>query len=77
MEDLQFNIVESEYYRKGSKYAGGGQGRGGVTRPTLMKYLSLVHNNILDRLGMLIPNRFGAIFDGHLSIPVSICLIFL
>jgi hypothetical protein len=50
MEDLPFNIVEKVNTIERALNMQG-EGRGGVTRPTLMT-LSFVHNNILDRLGM-------------------------
>lgn len=64
MEDLPFTIVESEAFRHISRWEA-------ISREALMRYLSLVHSNLMDRLGSLIPNRFGVIFHGTSDPPVS------
>ncbi len=39
----------------------------GLTRPTIMKYLSSVTRKVKEKLKDIIPNRFGVILDGKFN----------
>lgn len=57
MADNSFSIVENKIYQSFSKY-------GTISRPTIMKYLNLLHKKVLEKLSREVPEHFGAIFDG-------------
>jgi hypothetical protein len=61
MGDFPFSVVENEYLREMSKLPP-------LSRSSVMRYLTLTHIYLLDRLGSIIPNKFGVIFDGLDSI---------
>jgi hypothetical protein len=46
-------------------------GIAGISRSTIMKYLRKVYEAVKQKVAERIPDRFGVIFDGNISIQYT------